>query len=128
MTLADIEKAVRKNCIMAKDPGSKPLETDYVAEMSHEVGLIVFLGIARRQGFLPKEISDHMNITIKRYNTLLAQYQSATRTYSDLPIRQLYQNMNVEKKIVIKLGLVSNALSIGQQKSQIFTGFPDADF
>lgn len=128
MQLITIEQEIKKNCLMLKIQGENPLLTDPHAELSKDTGFIIFIAIARSVGYTPSEITEYLSIGRNHYNVLLDLYNKAFRTYSKSPLSELYQDIDIQKKVIAKISLISNALGIGKKRKERMPGFPDAEF
>lgn len=104
---------------MAKQ-GHHFLHTDIDNELSTRLGMIVFVGVARKLGFKQKEVNDYLGITPTEHTVLLDVYNKAHKHYHPVnDKKQLFVDVTLEKRVVLKSYFVSNTLNIGKPKDAI---------
>lgn len=108
MTLLEVEHIVKKNCIIDYTiPGV--LRTNIDIELSRDIGQITFIAIARLSGLAVCDVTAYLSIKKSKYDKLLGRYLFANKRYGFLPVKQLYEDVNVDKKIVSKVRLIINS-------------------
>jgi hypothetical protein len=99
ITLADIERAIRANFVLAKD-GRKILETEYEWESnSLYTARLVFVGIACQLNFPMEQICHHLDMPYKEYVGKVSRYKEHMITGKEKYARILSKELMYDKEV-----------------------------